>query len=442
MGLFVKPVAWLRRHARAARLAFGLVLLAALAVWLAGPSVEVAYRSRRARDALARRDFDRAESHLARCLELWPEDAELHFLAARTARRSGALDRAEEHLQACERARWSPETTAVERAMLRAQQGDLSQVAGPLLARATEEDADSLLILEALAAGFLRAYQLDRLQLCLDRWLARDPGDFQALLWLGEMEERRNRVDQAEAAFRRALAAAPERTEPRLRLARLLVGAKRYRDAVEHLEHLFQERPGDPAVVLGLARCRDGLGAPREAARLLDDLLAAHPEEVAALVERGRLALLIGDLDRAGRCLGEAARLAPFDPDAAFQLSRFLERRGRRDEAARWREKFRQIERDLRQLRAAHGRVLLAPRDPAPRCEAGRILLRNRQDREGLRWLVSALQLEPLHREAHEALADYYRRQGNGPRAEQHERLARGEQPDEHVLPGLEPFLP
>lgn len=427
---FAKPFGFLRRHPRAVRRAGGLLLLAALAVWLAGPSVEVWYRLRAARNALARRDFDSAGHHLARCLEVSPDHAEAHFLAAQAARRTGALDRAEEHLQACERGHWSPETTALERALLRAQLGDPGPVAVRLLALEAEGHPDGVLILEALAFGFLKTYQLDQLRGCLERWLQRAPDDAQALLWQGELEERRNRPREAADAYRRALDAAPDWADPRLRLARVLARSGEHREAARHFEQLLVHAPFDSAVVVGLAGCRDALGAPREAARLLDDLLAVRPEEVEALTERGRLALAAREADRAETWLARAVRLAPFERAAVFQFCRCLEQRGRGDEAASWRRRLRQIEDDLDNLRATHQQILRSPRDPELRCQAGRILLRNRQDREGRRWLYSALQIAPDHRPTHKALAEHFRGRGDDRRADYHEQFAQGERPD------------
>ena len=48
---------------------------------------------------------------------------------------------------------------------------------------------------------------------------------------------------------------------------------------------------------------------------------------------------------------------------------------------------------------------------------------------KGLRWLHSALQLDPHHKATHEALADYYRRMGNQGLAARHKELAQNSPP-------------
>ena len=72
----------------------------------------------------------------------------------------------------------------------------------------------------------------------------------------------------------------------------------------------------------------------------------------------------------------------------------------------------------------AQPRALVNRHDPAPRLEAGRILLRLGKAPEGLRLLRTALLEDPRHRPTHQALADYYERAGNRERAARHRRLA------------------
>jgi Tfp pilus assembly protein PilF len=60
------------------------------------------------------------------------------------------------------------------------------------------------------------------------------------------------------------------------------------------------------------------------------------------------------------------------------------------------------------------------------RCEAGLILMRRGLEAEGLRWLESALAVDPRHAGTHQALADYFERTGDAERAAQHRRLAPG----------------
>src|SRR4051812_26020541 len=95
-----------RRRRRAWLLAgLGLAVLVVLGVvggrrWLAE------HHRRAAQACLDRRDYEAAWHHLERSLELRPDAAATHFLAARTARRVARYDEADRQLAACQRLGW------------------------------------------------------------------------------------------------------------------------------------------------------------------------------------------------------------------------------------------------------------------------------------------------------------------------------------------------
>ena len=67
------------------------------------------------------------------------------------------------------------------------------------------------------------------------------------------------------------------------------------------------------------------------------------------------------------------------------------------------------------------------PRDPALRCELGRLFLERGARPSAERWLLSAVQLDPHYRPAHEALAQLYEEQGDSEKAEQQRRTGNDE---------------
>src|SRR5439155_5752259 len=103
--------------------------------------------------------------------------------------------------------------------------------------------------------------------------------------------------------------------------------------AVAHFELLRQRQVSNPALLLGLAQCRKGLGAPDAARQMLDDLLAEHPDYFPALIERGKLALDSSQLDLAERYFRDAVQRAPYDSRANYNLYLCLQRRGKKEEA-------------------------------------------------------------------------------------------------------------
>jgi tetratricopeptide (TPR) repeat protein len=354
--------------------------------------------------------------------------------AARAARRAGNWDEAKLRLKECERLGGSAEALALERKLLAAQRGDVAGVAKELIEMVNRGHIDAVLILEALAQGYHEDCRLGDEDRALREWLERKPGDAQVLYRLGRVIEQRARAsargwdrsphERAREFYRRAVGADPKHDPARLRLAEGFLEQSSADEALEHFRRLRQRRPKDPAPLLGLARCEMLLGRTEEGTKLLDRLLAEHPRDALALRERGKVALQEGQAEQAEKWLRQAAALAPGDHQTAYVLYHCLRLADKREEAAEALARFKSVEEDRERLNKCLEAAERAPQDPAPRSEAGLILLRLGEEEEGLRWLRSALRLDPKHRATHRALADYYQRKGDKERAEKHRKLA------------------
>jgi tetratricopeptide (TPR) repeat protein len=401
---------------RRAALTVVAVLTLALLVWTGF----VVYRQlaagrhrREAEQALEKGDLGRARAHLELCLEAWPNSGEIHYLTARTARRQGAYDDANRHLGVCRRLGWPDEAIRLERALLEAEQQEPTLVESYLLSCVHKDHPDAVLILEALTRGYLKSFQMLRALECLDLWLHRQPNAVQALLWRGEVRERLDRYEPALDDLRQAVRLEPEAEESRLRLARLLSRARLFKEALPHYEQLHERRPGDAEVLLGLASCQRRLSRQEDARQLLDMLLAAQPRHAQALSERGQLALEAGQLNEAEEWLRRAVAAAPYEREAVYALGQCLFRQeGKEAEAQQWLARLERIDADLKRMTVVMKDITRSPRDPELRTEAGVLLLRNGQEKEGLRWLESALRLDSRHPSTLQALSDYFERQG------------------------------
>jgi tetratricopeptide (TPR) repeat protein len=395
-----------------------LVAVVALALsagvgYLVYRQVSAGQHRRAAEQALAQGELSQARAHLALCLEVWPNSGEIHFLAARAARRDGAYDEALRHLDACQRLGWPAEAIELERALLAAEQGQPNSVEGYLLACVHKDHPDAVLILEALARGYLKSFQLMRALECLDLWLYRQPDAVQALVWRGEVLEHLDRFDAALDDLRRAVRLAPEHEDARLRLARLLARARQPEEALPHYEYLYEHRPGDGEVLLGLASCQRRAGNREDARQMLDLLLTVQPGNAQALSERGQLALEADQPAEAEKWLRRAVAVAPYEREAVYALSQCLfKQKGKDVEAQQWLARLQRIDADLKRMTEVMQRIHRSPRDPSLRAEAGLLLIQNGQEKEGLRWLQSALRLDAHNQPARQALADYLERQG------------------------------
>jgi tetratricopeptide (TPR) repeat protein len=409
---------------RTALLAGLLVVLLAVAGYFGGRRLWADSHFRAARQALERRDFDAARTHLAVCLAVWPDDTATHLLAARCARLAEHYGEAEEHLARCRALAGPTPATTLEAALLSVQRGQFGE-AEPFLKRTvTPEHPDAPVVLEALALGYARTGRLLDLLEATELWLQVRPEDSQALRWQGYARERLGDSEGAWPCYERAVAADPDNDEARLLLAQMLLHLVRTQEALSHFEHLRQRRPQDPAVLLGLARCSRVLGRPDNAEQVLADLLARHPENAEALAERGKLALDADRLSEAEGWLREAVALAPDNREALFNLIHCLARLGKTEEVQTRRPQLRQLETDLARVNVLLVTIARNPNDPAPRQEVGVLCLRHGRDEEGLRWLRGALKVAPWHQPTHAALADYYERRGRPDLAAAHRRQA------------------
>jgi tetratricopeptide (TPR) repeat protein len=402
----------------------GLLAVIGVAGYLSKLHLSAWWHYRAAEAALEKGEFAQARTHLAACLTTWSRSAPAHFLAARAARRAGDLEAAEEELVACERLGDATDNTTLEWTLVSVQRGKLTAAVEAFLRRLLQEgDADSPLILETLTQEFMWTNRYADARQMLNLWLELRPDHCEALVRRGWVAEHLLDLPAATADYLQVLALDPERDSVRLRLAELLVQQNRSGEALEHLESLSQRQPGNPAVVVALARCRRRLGQLSEARLLLDKLLAERPAEVEALSERGAMALEADQPDQAEGWLRAALKHEPRHRQANYDLCQCLERLGKHQEAQEYLSRLQVIDKELKRMGQVVGEVMKHPHDAALRWEAGAIFLRNGRPNDGLHWLLTALQEDPLHRPTHQALADYYERIGNQEQAARHRQI-------------------
>jgi tetratricopeptide (TPR) repeat protein len=417
VGQAQMPAYGLRKMTPKTRLLLAVALLlgivAIAAVWISR-HVRAEWHLRQAQQALEECEHTRrranlaaAREHLAACLKVWPGSAEVHFLLARAARRAGDYKDAAGHLDRAARLGWVEEAIDLEHALLAFQQGEGGKVEARLWNFVDRDHPDKVLILEALSWGYFRTYQLQRCLVSLDRLLAARPDHIQALAWRGETRLLLGPMKGAVEDVQRAVELDPDDDATRLKLADMLLGMHRATDALRHYE-LCERVPHKPEALLGLARCLEDLGRTDEATEALDRLLSLDPNHARGLAQRGKVALAAGQLAAAEKYLRRSLEKAPFERDPAYNLYRTLQAAGRPEEARPYEDRVAAIDADHKRLEKLKAAVLASPHDASLRCEMGKILLRNGQDHEGLRWLHSALKEDPRHGPTREALAKYY----------------------------------
>jgi predicted Zn-dependent protease len=300
----------------------------------------------------------------------------------------------------------------------------LAGVEGYLVHHVLQGHPDVVLILEVLTPAYLRTYQLANAGECLRRWLECEPDRVQAWVWRGRLFELIQNHQETLTSYRRVVELDPDNEEARLQLGGLLTQGHDPREALEHFECLRERHGEGPRVLLGMARCRRLLDQPDEACRLLEALLAQEPGHGPALAERGWLAQETDSAAAAEPFFRRAAVAMPFEKDVNYGFYQCLVALGKAREAEEVLLRLKRIEADLAHLHKVTQAVSQRPHDPALRCEAGTILMRNGLETEGLRWLESALREDRWHAATHQALADHFERTGDPERAARHRSLA------------------
>jgi tetratricopeptide (TPR) repeat protein len=383
-----------------------------------------AWHERAARQALASEDFDAAHRHVDLALRVHPGRASTNFLAARVDRARAAYAEAERHLVRCKELGGMTDPLQTEWTLLRCERGDVDELAPGLLAAVGRDHPESAAILESLARVYMRQARYHEALAALNGWVERAPDSPRALDWRGWVNNQLDHRGQAIDDYTRALELQPGRSAARLRLAQLLVESSRAPDALPHLERLRSERPDDPDVTVGLAACYAVQLRTEDARRLLDGVLAAHPDHFGALRTRGNLERDDGRYAESERWLRRAVAIKPLDPQARYSLHlALLAQPGREAEAEaerlRW-ERDREV--TARLTRLMRTELAGRPGDPDLAAEAGELLLRVGEDQRGLFWLNRALGLDPGHVASHRVLADYYTRTNNPTAAAAHQR--------------------
>ena len=195
--------------------------------------------------------------------------------------------------------------------LLRCQQGDVDELSPGLLASVDNHHPESAAILEALAAVYMRQTRYPEALHCLDRWVELAPDSVRTLDWRGWVHNQLDNRVQAVSDYERALELQPGLSAVRLRLAQILIENARYGDAVVHLDRL-RGAADQPGGADGPGACWMAQSRTDDARNLLDSVLASHPDDFDALVQRGKLEMDGGHFAEAEHWLKKALeQIAP-----------------------------------------------------------------------------------------------------------------------------------
>ncbi len=159
------------------------------------------------------------------------------------------------------------------------------------------------------------------------------PHDSGTWLNLGLALERQDRWDDAEHAYRQALAHDERHPQAHNYLGDLLRQQGRLEEALAHLQRAQVLAPQDPGILNNLALVHQALDQPQTAEHLLREALALRPDHWRTLSNLGALLKEMERDEEAYAVLCRAVALAPHAPSAVNNLGVVLRRLGHPDEA-------------------------------------------------------------------------------------------------------------
>jgi tetratricopeptide (TPR) repeat protein len=390
--------------------------------------------------ALERRDFLAGHALVLHYLELCPKDVSAHLLAAQVARRAqfqepffgpqtDLLREADRHLDDCARLNGPEETIAIERALLRVQQGEFDGVEEALLAFVQTDGADNPLILEGLIHGYLRTMKVEKARSSVEKLLALQPDNAQALVWRGQLKEQLMNFAGAREDYEEAVRLNPDFDSAHYYLVGMLLWANQAAEAAKHLTWLENSVPENLLVRQARALCQVAMGQSEGARKLLDNWLRqtspSHPRKLEALVARSDVALMLDQPVEAEQYARQALRISPLDHNALYSLYRSLIAQGHHQEAAKVQTVLDRIKNDLQYVAKGPPLIAQSPDDLSLQHQLGEAYLRLGRTAEALIWFMSVLDRDPAYRPTLKVLADYYERVGDARQASEfRQRLA------------------
>jgi tetratricopeptide (TPR) repeat protein len=381
----------------------------------------------RAQSALAADDLPAALDHLEQCAASWPNSAPVHFWLARVSRRLDDLSGARRRIQEARRCGYPKEELELETVLLLAQSGELNTTEETLQALLRTRHRDEPLLFEALITGYITVRDLRNAVAWSGRWIERQPDSWRAYYLRAKSLELAVQLEPALSDCKQVLALKSDHPEAGFKAGDLLRRLDQYEQALPYLEKAQQRDPGNPTVVVSLARCQRSLGKTEAALALLESWLQANTAEPAAvLMLMGRLELDKNRPAEALNWLRRAEEASPRDEETLHSLSLVFRELGQTEQAEKYAARAEDVHRKVKRIDALLRELRDYPQDLNLRCWIGKILLGLDQEGDGLRWLMTVLQSDASHRETHEVLADHYEGKGKLELARNHRLAAEG----------------
>jgi tetratricopeptide (TPR) repeat protein len=376
------------------------------------------------------RDFSEAKSHLARCLEISPFNAEAQFLMAQTCRRADDAEGWFHHLGHAQALLWPLDQIELEQRLAEAQFGNIWGVEDRLRQEVRQAPPFAkVMIVEAMIKGFLdnerpkEAYRLGR------AWTEDYPDDWVGWLLLARTCQLGALSSEAIEDYQRSLELKSDQPQTHLWLADTLLSQAEFDKAEVHYQTYLQSHPDDPDGLIGLARCQYSLGQVDLARTTLDQLLSRHEKHALGLLTRAQLEQAEAP-ERALPWLRRAEVIAPNEPEILHNLALVLTALNRKQEAEKYEQRMKDRQVKFRQLMELQMQLVGGTTNALEmRYQIGLLNLELGKPQEAVHWFQTVLWIDPNHRPTLQTLADYWEKRGDARRAADLRARAEGKHP-------------
>ena len=178
-----------------------------------------------------------------------------------------------------------------------------------------------------------RKGQLDRAANIYREILAHNPGNYNALHYLGLLEAQVGHFERASSLIARSLDLQPANKQVRENYATILVKAGRYDSALQTCNEGLRSDPTNIYLLYLSAVALFKLRRLPESLQRFDKLLAAQPDHVVAINERGSVLAEMKEYDQALAAFQRAVTLNPKFADAHLNIGNLFGEQGRLEDA-------------------------------------------------------------------------------------------------------------
>jgi Flp pilus assembly protein TadD len=229
----------------------------------------------------------------------------------------------------------------------------------------------------------------------LERGISVNPRDPRLHHLLGDTYAKLDRAQLAEQNYRKALEVSPEYQPAKVKLAQILCDLGKNEESVKQWKEIEAEDPGNPVLLLGLARDYLRLARPADAIAALEKYNQVKPRQVFGYAYLGRAHAEAGRAAEAEQAYRQAISIQPKEAMPHLWLGQLLMAGGRKAEAEKELAIFHELRAVVDEIRVLERDLLRRPDEFMTLMKLARARHMLGRNREALIPLKKALDQRP-----------------------------------------------